>query len=166
MCVVIADLAGFTAYADERGDAAAADLAEAFSLRAMQVGRRHDLRPIKTIGDAVLFVGPDGSQAVEGALALVSEFDRPASPLPVHVGVADGPVVERDGDVFGSPVNLAAHLAAQAAPGEVLVTAEVAAAARRNGFQVVPLGSPAMGLLRPLEVFRVAPRARLEEVAR
>lgn len=165
MCVVIADLAGFTAYADERGDAAAADLAQAFSLRAMQVGRRHGLGPVKTIGDAVLFVGADGSAAVEGALALVDEFDRPTSPLRVHVGVADGPVVERDGDVFGSPVNLAAHLAAEAAPGEVVVSADVAAEARRDGFQVIPLGARAMGLLRLLEVFRVVARVELEEVA-
>lgn len=165
MCVLFADLAGFTAFAEERGDAAAADLAAAFSLRAMQVGRRHGLRPVKTVGDAVLLVGDDPGAAVRGAVALVAEFERPTSPLRIHAGIADGPVVERDGDVFGSPVNLAAHLTSEAKAGEVVVTTEVAAAARRDGLEVVPLGARKMGLLRPLEVFRIRPRPALREVA-
>jgi YHS domain-containing protein len=44
----------------------------------------------------------------------------------VSVGVHAGPVVERDGDVFGSTVNLAARAAAYAAPRQLLCTEAVA----------------------------------------
>lgn len=164
MCVALVDLAGFTAFAEERGDAAAADLAAAFSVRAMQAGRRHGLRPIKTIGDAVLLVGTDPADAARYAVSLVTEFDD-GPPLRLHAGIADGPIVERDGDVFGSPVNLAAHLVSEAAAGEVVVTGAVAEAARRDGLEVLPLGARRIGLLRPLHVFRIAAPASLKEVA-
>ena len=49
---------------------------------------------------------------------------------PVRVGVNTGPAVERDGDFFGSTVNLAARLSQAARGGEVLLTEATRAAAR------------------------------------
>lgn len=46
--------------------------------------------------------------------------------LPSGVGLHAGPVVERDGDVFGATVNVAARLAAHAHAGELLTTARTA----------------------------------------
>jgi adenylate cyclase len=48
----------------------------------------------------------------------------------VRVGVADGPVVERDGHYFGPALNLTARLAARARANEILCTATVAGACR------------------------------------
>jgi len=44
------------------------------------------------------------------------------------IGIAEGPVVEREGRYFGAALNLTARLAARAACDEILCTAEVARA--------------------------------------
>jgi class 3 adenylate cyclase len=51
----------------------------------------------------------------------------------VRVGVNTGPAVEREGDYFGSAVNLAARLSQAARGGEVLLSEATRAAARRRG---------------------------------
>jgi adenylate cyclase len=83
-------------------------------------------------------------RAVEAAKRLLAETghgsaDGPWVPLGagVHTGTAFvGVVGSKDAGDFtalGDPVNIAAHLASQAATGEVLVTGEAAAAARLPG---------------------------------
>ena len=166
MYVLFVDLAGFTAYSEQHGERAAARLAASFALRAMQVGRRSGLRPIKTVGDAVIFTSPDAERAGTGALVLAREFDGHPHPLRVHIGVAAGEVIESDGDVFGFPVNLAAHLAADARPGQILVDQKVAGALSSRSFRVVSAGRKRMkGLSRALDLFRLS-GARLGEVAK
>jgi len=56
--------------------------------------------------------------------------------------------VERDGDVFGAAVNLAARVAAEAHPAEVLGTAPIAEAARNLGIPVVDIGEVALKNVR------------------
>lgn len=154
MVVVFADLAGFTAYAESHGDVSASRAALRFSLAAMQIGRRHRLRPIKTLGDAVLMVGSDCAAAVAAARAVVGRFDGRDGTPPAHVGVHVGPVVEQDGDVFGQTVNVAARLSAAAEPGHVLVTREVTQACAEPPSQFRELGPRHLrGISRPLELF-------------
>jgi class 3 adenylate cyclase len=50
------------------------------------------------------------------------------------VGAACGEVLNRDGDYYGSVVNLAARLVALAEPGEVLVDARLAEIAGADAF--------------------------------
>jgi adenylate cyclase len=155
MYVLFVDLCGFTAYTEEHGERAAAELAAAFTFRAMQVGRRHGLRPVKTVGDAVILVTPDVDAAANGALALLERFDATGI-TKVHIGLASGEVVERDGDVFGFPVNLAAHLSAEARPGQVLVDQAVARQLDGHPFEVASAGRRAMkGLSKAVELFRL-----------
>jgi adenylate cyclase len=155
--VVFADLAGFTAFAERVGDFEATRAASRFVLRAMQIGRRHGLRPVKTLGDAVLFVGAEGVAALKAAVALVERFDGGDGTPPVHVGIHSGDVIEQDGDVYGGAVNLAARLVSLARPRQVLVTETVAGSAKFAGeAETVSLGQHALrGLGRSIELFEV-----------
>jgi adenylate cyclase len=101
----------------------------------------------KFVGDAVvglfipLMTGPEhAKRAIEAAEALLratghGSGDDPWVPLGagVHTGTAFVGMVGTKGSsdftALGDPVNIAAHLAAQAAIGEVLVTREAAEAA-------------------------------------
>ena len=47
--------------------------------------------------------------------------------LGVRIGFHHGPVLQRDDDVFGDTVNLAARLVAQAKKGEIILSTETAA---------------------------------------
>ena len=133
------DLAGFTALTEEHGDFDAADVATRFAeLARAALGSGDKL--IKTIGDAVLVTSPspgDALDLVERLLAFAAREPR----LPaMRAGLHHGPAIERDGDVFGAAVNLAARVAAEAYAGEVIATLEVAEAARDRGIPVVEIG--------------------------
>ena len=154
MYVLYVDLSGFSAYTERNGERAAAELAASFCGHAMQLGRRHGLRPVKTVGDAVIFVTPDACVAASGALALADAFDGKNRPLTVHIGIAAGEVVEQDGDVFGFPVNLAAHLSTAARPGQILVEASVAEHLPDERFETAAAGTREMkGLSKAVRLF-------------
>lgn len=133
------DLAGFTALTESHGDAHAADLATGFADIARQSLAIED-RLVKSIGDAVLLASPtpeDGVRLVERVLGQCGQQD---GFLSTRTGVHVGPAIERDGDFFGSTVNLTARLASQAAGGQVLGTGRIADAARSLGFSSHELG--------------------------
>ena len=134
------DLAGYTALTEHHGDLHAADLADAFADLARGCLRGDD-RLIKTIGDAVLLAAASPSQGihlVERILDALGTLDR--APL-TRTGLHHGEAVERDGDVFGTAVNIASRVAAHAEGGQVLATHGVAAAARELGVPVTAHGS-------------------------
>jgi adenylate cyclase len=68
----------------------------------------------------------------------------------LRAGLHHGEAVQRDGDVFGAAVNLAARVAAEAHPAEVLGTAPIAEAARELGIPVVDIGEVALKNVRRL----------------
>ncbi|MEN9581785.1 MAG: hypothetical protein RJA70_4794 [Pseudomonadota bacterium] len=133
------DLAGFTALTETRGDNDAADLAAGFfALTRGALGPKDAL--IKTIGDAVLVTCSTPAAGVKFAERLLTAVAMEAHYPSLRAGLHHGPAVVRDGDVFGASVNLAARVAAEAHPGEVLGTRAVANAADEHGVAVVELG--------------------------
>jgi class 3 adenylate cyclase/YHS domain-containing protein len=138
--IAFVDLAGFTALTEEHGDEDAARLATRFAeLTRAQLGPGDHL--VKTLGDAVLVTSVT---AVDG-VRFVERLITHATGLPaLRAGLHFGNVVERDGDVFGAAVNLAARVAAEAHPGEVLGTEPIAAAAGHCGIAVIELGKVAL----------------------
>ncbi|MGH9015688.1 MAG: adenylate/guanylate cyclase domain-containing protein [Acidimicrobiia bacterium] len=71
-----------------------------------------------------MFVVDDPGRACDVGLGLVE-----ASPHPVRVGLAHGPVVGLYGDYYGATVNLAARLVRSATQSSVLVSQTVRDAA-------------------------------------
>jgi adenylate cyclase len=86
---------------------------------------------VKTLGDEVMYVADDPAAALDVALDTVEAHCADDDLPDVRAGVASGPVLERLGDVFGQPVNLASRLVDEARPRSVLVDAELVAALER-----------------------------------
>jgi len=141
------DMAGFTALTEAQGDEDAADLATMFAEITRAALGPGD-RLIKTIGDAVLVT----SRNAQAGLTLVERLLTEAASEPrlptLRAGLHHGDAVEREGDVFGAAVNLAARVAAEAHPAEVLGTAPIADAARDMGIPVVDIGEVALKNVR------------------
>jgi class 3 adenylate cyclase len=116
--VLFADLSGFGALTDALGDDAAADVATRFAVLAHRslVGGSQLL---KTLGDGALVVAPDVDAARATAQRLRTLVQQERALLPVRVGICEGSVVWRDGDVFGATVNRAARLADTAKAWEI-----------------------------------------------
>jgi adenylate cyclase len=133
------DLVGYTRLTEEQGDEAAAEIAATLAELTHRAARARGGRPVKWLGDGVMFFFKRPRQAVRSALEMVQQ--APAAGLPpAHVGVHAGPIMVQDGDYFGRTVNLAARIAGQADAGQVLVTDEVVAAADSDGARFKALG--------------------------
>ena len=130
---LFADLSGFTALTEVHGDEEAADLAAGFFGEARAVLAVHGGEEVKTVGDAVMIRCDSAADVIALALRMVQEVGTRHGFPSVRVGLSTGPAVERDGDWFGSTVNLAARLSGVATGGEVLLTAASAGAAGGPG---------------------------------
>ncbi len=122
--IAFLDLTGFTDLARIQGDAAAAEVALRLAELATEMASTHHGRLVKLLGDGVLLHFPHVLDAVEASLALLDRLG--AAGLPAgHVGVTRGPIVARDGDVFGRTVNLAARISDVAPSGALYVPVDV-----------------------------------------
>jgi adenylate cyclase len=118
------DITGYTRLTHERGDRAAAELAEGLGRLVHRTAIEHGGRPVKWLGDGVMIFFRDPGSGVLAALQMVDGIASAGLP-PAHVGLHAGPVLSQEGDYFGETVNLASRIAAYARPREVLVTQEV-----------------------------------------
>ena len=137
MCFL--DITGYTRLTEERGDAAAAELAGRLARLVRRSAQEHEGTPVKWLGDGVMFYFREPAAAVLAAVELVEVVGSQGLP-PAHVGIHAGPVVFQDGDYFGRTVNLAARIAEYARPGEVLVSQEVLDAADRGPVTFTEIG--------------------------
>jgi adenylate cyclase len=146
------DLVGYTRLTEERGDAAAAELAATLAVLVDRSSREHGGVPVKWLGDGVMVHFREPAGAVVSALRMVQQLPEAGLP-PAHVGIAAGPVVAQGGDYFGRTVNLAARIAARASAGQVLVSERVAVSASPTGVRFLELGELRLkGIAQPVRV--------------
>jgi adenylate cyclase len=156
---VFADLVGYTALTDRRGDYSGARVAAEFCRMMTRLCREHDARYVKSMGDGAMIWAPSAGQAVALAARTVEEVGGRDDLLPVRVGAHTGHAVQRDGDWYGNAVNLAARLAREARPNEALVSESTQAAADGEHSDALTLRGEVelRGLASPVVVWRLEP---------
>jgi adenylate cyclase len=125
VCVGFADLVGFTALSQQLDDAELGEVVDRFEATAYDVVGRHGGRVIKMIGDEVMFEAADPRMGIEIGLDLADAFHHDDSVSDVRVGVAYGPALAREGDLYGPTVNLASRMVGIAYAGAVVTSSEV-----------------------------------------
>jgi len=133
------DITGYTRLTQERGDAAAAALADELARLVQRTSGQHGGRPIKWLGDGVMFYFDDPVKGVVAALEMVEGVAASGLP-PAHVGLDCGPVTFQQGDYFGQTVILASRIADFARPGEVVVSESVVSAAAGQAVGFTEIG--------------------------
>ena len=152
--MVFADISGYTRLTEEHGDEVAADLATAMADLVQGTAVRNRGQAVKFLGDGVMFYFREAADGLRAALDVVAGTPDAGLP-PAHIGLHAGPVVMRDGDVFGRTVNWAARISSQAEAHEVLVSREVIDASREVGASFESIGSVDLkGIADPVELFR------------
>ncbi len=114
-------------------------------------------RVVKMIGDEVFFTAP----SVDAACRIGTEVCQAAALDPVlppaRGAIGYGAAIPREGDYFGPLVNLVARLVKLAAPGELVITEEAAAALPSRRWTVRALGPHQIrGVHHPVAVFAVS----------
>ncbi len=128
---LFADLVGFTALTDAEGDDRAAEVALGLYERVRELLPEYRGEELKTLGDGVVLRCDEADDGIALGVRIVDELgSMPGFPA-VRVGVHTGPAVERHGDWYGRTVNVAARLCSAAGGGEVLVSEQASAAAKR-----------------------------------
>jgi adenylate cyclase len=149
------DLTGFTRYTEEEGDLEALDVVENF-VETVEATLPPEATIVKTIGDEVMVVSPEAASLTEWAVGLLERF--PQRPRP-RVGIHFANAVYRDGDYFGTHVNLAHRVVGRAQAGEVMATDRVIEAIEdRDGLAFEPIGKVSLhGFPVPTSLFLVHP---------
>src|SRR5262245_21270809 len=125
-CVLFADVSGSTKLEETAGGAtahAAVDLCmKLFSALTLQ----HGGRVVKSAGEEVMSLFPDASSAGTAArdfqLGVNDMAPVDKVRLGVRIGLHYGPLVEREGELSGDTVNLAARLAEMATRGQIITS--------------------------------------------
>jgi adenylate cyclase len=123
--VGFADLVGFTSISQQLDDQQLIDVVDRFETTAFDIVTSHGGRVVKMIGDEVMFEVGDIAAAALVAVDLANAFHSDEAVNDVRVGLAYGPAVAREGDLFGSTVNLAARMVGIAYAGSVVCSSEV-----------------------------------------
>ncbi len=163
LAFLIADLAGYTALTEAHGGEEAARIVARYSVLA-EAARQPTVRLVERAGDALLMVGPLVADVVLTGVALRDAVEREPLFPEVCVGIDAGPAVERQGGYFGTPLNVAARVAAHARPGQVLCTARVAESAPPEGLAYRGLGAVRLrNVAAPVTLYEVMAARRFDE---
>ena len=128
LAVGFADMVGFTLLSQHLGDQELAAVVRRFEELSHDIVTSARGRVVKMIGDEVMFVVDDVADAARIGLDLADAYADDDLLSDVRVGLSCGPVLLRDGDYFGSTVNLAHRIVNIANPGTVLMSDEFHAA--------------------------------------
>jgi len=122
--VLFADVSGSTKLYESEGDAVAHAAIEKCIAIMREKTAAAKGRVIKTIGDEVMASFPTADDAADAAIEMQSGIvELPMvgkTKIGIRIGFNFGPVVERDGDVFGDAVNLAARLSHVATKDQII----------------------------------------------
>ena len=137
------------------GDEQAAQSATTLQTLAASAARSHRGRVVKLLGDGVMLQYVSVIDAIASVRELMASVVAAGLP-PAHAGIAAGPMVVRDGDVYGQTVNLAARIASHAGSGELLVAADGVDESMSDPLELKDAGSAALkGIADPVRLLRV-----------
>jgi adenylate cyclase len=153
------DIVGFTQLGEEIPPEELGGLVREFE-RAVERVENPPVRLVKTIGDAAMLVAPAPKPVLDAVVALVEE-SRGDGALPLlRGGVASGTALQRAGDWYGRPVNLASRLTSFARRGTVVASKDVHDAAA-DGYAWSFAGNRRFkGVAGEAPVYRVRPAER------
>jgi adenylate cyclase len=124
VAVGFVDIVGFTQLGEEIPPEDLGELVRDFE-RSVEQATQPPVRLVKTIGDAAMLVAPTPQPVLDAVLALV-EGSRADEGRPLlRGGVASGAALQRAGDWYGRPVNLASRLTSFARRGSVVASKDV-----------------------------------------
>ena len=137
--VLFTDVEGSTALTDRLGDAKARNLLREHERIVREALKSPGGSEVKTMGDGFMASFSSATKALECAIAIQKAFDERnrslsahpealegrAEPIKVRIGLNAGEPIAEDDDLYGTAVNLAARIAAQAKGGEILASEAV-----------------------------------------
>jgi len=160
LTILFSDVEGSTALTQRLGDAGAREVLREHERIVREALRAHGGSEVKALGDGFMASFGSASQALKCAVAMQHAFaehnETASEPIRVRIGLNAGEPIAEQEDLFGTAVNLAARIAAQAAGGEILVANVVRELAAGKGFLFADRGEVALrGFDDPVRLYEV-----------
>lgn len=128
--LMFTDIVGSTSLGEEHGDEELYRLVQIHDEIVREKLKKHMGRDVKHTGDGILASFADVVPAVSAAQDIQRAFaahreKNPKDPLHVSIGMSAGEPISKQNDLFGSTVNLAARVCAEAGTDEIKVAGVV-----------------------------------------
>jgi len=156
--IFFTDIVGSTNMTQRLGDERAMEALEVHDAVVRGALKTTGGREVKHTGDGIMAAFLSAASAIRCSMDVQNRLGRhnrenPHLPLQVRIGLAAGEPVERHNDLFGSTVQLAARLCAQAEPEQILVSNAVAELCLGKGLSFRDLGTVSLkGFDQPVHV--------------
>jgi len=166
VAVLFTDIVGSTALTQERGDDAAQLVVREHNSIVREALALHSGKEIKHTGDGIMATFSQITNAVEGAVAMQEACQRVNSMKPdlglgLCIGVNAGEPIHEDGDVFGTPVQMAARVLSKAEGDEIAVSNLVREMCTGKSFEFSKKGEYDLkGFPEPVPIYLVGRAAR------
>lgn len=113
--VLFTDIVSFTQQTVEKGEEWMKDTVHAHNQIVRDILAQYKGKEVKHTGDGIMAAFPSTVQALNAAVRMQKGFKyfseaKPSSSFAVRIGIASGNPVQMDGDLFGTPVNMAARV--------------------------------------------------------
>jgi adenylate cyclase len=154
LAVGFVDLVGWTTLSSQVDPSGLDEVIDAFEARVLEVtAPEGEVTVVKYLGDAVMLVAPDAATLLEVMVELTTEVSA-LEDVPLRGGIAAGSTLVREGDIYGSPVNLAARLTDLARPWSLLADDQLGdvVSDRYVVRRLRPMRMRGIGVRRPLSV--------------
>ena len=159
--IMFTDIVGSTSLSTRLGDVAAVRAVESHDAVVRACLEQHEGREVKHTGDGILASFVSISHAVDAAIDMqrklaASRSEQRADAIQISVGISAGEPVNKDDDLYGASVNLAARLCAHAEPDQIVVSSAVKDLALGKSYGFAPVGSLALkGFDDPVHAYEV-----------
>lgn len=162
--VVFADLMGSTGVFEATGNAKATQVVTELTNWIGEVCVAKGGRVVKTLGDGVLAIFPNGPGAINAVVEMQRDHQKRLDKtpvtlrMPIRIGVASGEVEIVDGDCYGDAVNVAARLSDLSGPHQIWASYAVLDHYGKSpdGVRFRPVGPIAIrGRAEPCSVYQV-----------
>ena len=158
--ILFTDVEGSTALTQRLGDARARDLLREHERMVREALKSHGGSEVKTMGDGFMASFSSATKALECAITMQRAFaehnESAEEPIKVRVGLNAGEPIAEDDDLFGTAVNLAARICAQAEAGQILAPIVVRELAAGKQFMFADLGETELrGFEDPIRLYEL-----------
>jgi len=131
--IMFADVAGSTAMYDKLGNAEAEKQIGWCMQTMTDITNNHGGYVIKTIGDEIMASFTTANEATEAAIDMQTNISGSlANGLSIRIGLQYGEAIERDGDLYGDAVNVAARMAGVAQALQIITTKDLVDELKEN----------------------------------
>ncbi|MEX1164551.1 MAG: adenylate/guanylate cyclase domain-containing protein, partial [Nitriliruptor sp.] len=155
LAVGFVDVVGWTSLSSRIDPQGLDEVLDAFEDRIIEVtAPRTEVSVVKFLGDAAMLVAADAVTLAEAMMELTTAVPA-LEDVPLRGGLAAGPTLVREGDVFGPPVNLAARLTDLARPWRLLADEQLSDQLEAAGYgtrRLRPVRIRGVGTRRPVSV--------------